>query len=81
MLWNGFLAGAEPYLRDGKGTLRLSENVWLIDLNEGLGAFAGLVVAAREFGVGHAILPFDEEPQWLPGGSDPSTIQGRNARG
>lgn len=76
--WRTFLEKAKVGLRTYKNVLRLAENVWIVDLQKNPAPFGHLVAAADAAGVPYGILPFEYEPQWLPVGFDPKTIEGRN---
>jgi hypothetical protein len=62
-----------------EGAQRLAENVWLVNFQTNPATFARLVDAAVRHRYSYGILPLDAEPQWLPGGFDPKTTQGRSS--
>jgi len=68
---------AENELKMKKGVLRLAENIWLLNFEETLTALGLLIAAADSQKVSYGLLPFEHAPEWLPGGFDPNTIQGR----
>jgi hypothetical protein len=72
--WQTFLGAAAPKLKQAKGVLRLAENVWLLNLQESVAPLGWLVSLADQRGLSYGILPFQDAPQWLPAGNDPSTI-------
>jgi hypothetical protein len=75
--WVGFTDVIDAKVKPGEGIMRLAENVWLVSVRDQVSAFASLVSVSERFGVAYAILPFEHEPEWLPGGFDPTTIWGR----
>jgi hypothetical protein len=76
--WPNFLDDVASKQMQGKGVLRLAENVWLLDLQESLAPLGLLVASAEKRGLTYALLPFADAPRWLPASSDPSTILDRN---
>jgi hypothetical protein len=52
--------------------VRLSENVWLINLAKSVEPLGWLTSFAQVHGVTYGLLPFDKEPTWLPSGFLPS---------
>jgi hypothetical protein len=76
--WGEFLRKAKVTLRTYPNVSRLSENVWLVNLQENPAPLAYLVSAADAIGVAYGILPFQDKPEWLPAGFDPNTIQGQS---
>jgi hypothetical protein len=77
--WTGFLGTVMPKIRPEEHAKRLSENVWLVNFHKSPTALSWLVMSAEKHDIPFGILSFDEEPQWLPVGFDPNTIQVRNA--
>jgi hypothetical protein len=77
--WEAFLGTVSTKLKQAKGVLRLAENVWLVNLQESVAPLGWIVSLAESKGFSYGILPFQAEPQWLPAGFDPNTIQARNA--
>jgi hypothetical protein len=55
---------------------RISENVWILDLKSSMAPLGFLIAACERYAIPYGIVPFDDEPQWLPGGFDPKTIRG-----
>lgn len=76
--WAGFLGALPPKFWSEKNAKRLSENVWLVNFQNSPSALSWLVTSAEKHGIPFGILSFDEEPQWLPAGFDPKTIQAHN---
>jgi len=72
--WSQFLRTVDAPLRHAKNVARLSENVWLVTVNESLEEIALLIVSASQSRVAYGVFPFEHEPQWLPAGFDPSAI-------
>jgi hypothetical protein len=72
--WQEFARRAVQKVKPSKDALRLSENVWLINVQASVAPLGWLVANAEQLKVSYGILPFEHEPQWLPGGFDPSTI-------
>jgi hypothetical protein len=52
-----------------QGVERLSENVWLVNLRIDPLPLILLCNAAHRLGIAFRLLPFDDAPQWLPGGN------------
>ena len=46
--------------------LRLSPNIWQINVLHGISAFAAFITVAKASQVAYRFLSFDEEPQWIP---------------
>jgi len=44
---------------------RLTENVWLIQLDNGLPVLAGLVQAMKDYSIPVRVLFFEDEPTWI----------------
>lgn len=76
--WAKFLQFVIPKIRDAVGVSRLAENVWLVNFQQSPAALGWLLAFADQQKVAYGLLPFEREPQWLPGGFDPSTIQVRS---
>lgn len=76
--WGAFLLKAEIGSRIYPGAFRLAENVWLLNFQDYPASLPRLVTVADVQEVPYGILPFEHEPQWLPVGFDPNTIQGRS---
>jgi len=78
--WAGFLQSVNPKIQPHlEYVLRISENVWFLNTRASVSPLGWLIANAENRGFSYGILPFEGEPEWLPGGFDPSTIQGRNA--
>jgi hypothetical protein len=69
-----FLANISK-LETAKSIIRLGDYVWQISFLEHPGAFAQLVAACEQQQLIYGILPLADEPRWIPGGSDPRSIQ------
>jgi hypothetical protein len=76
--WNGFNGALAQPLRHDEDIQRLAENVWLVSFQKSPRTLSWLVVSAERHGIAYGILPFDAEPQWLPVGFDPKTIEGQS---
>ena len=69
--WQNVLNNLPPQMRSPTVAIeRLAENVWLLRLSGSLAPLGHLISRCEQFGIVYRILPFDGEPQWLPG--DPS---------
>ena len=75
--WKAFALDVEAKLRQEQNVVRLAENVWMIDLTKSVAPLGYLVALADTKGVSYGLLPFVDEPQWLPAGFDPKTIRGQ----
>jgi hypothetical protein len=71
--WGKFVEFAEAKTKPRKGILRLSENVWLIDVSVSAAPLGYLIALADQQGLAYSILPFERAPEWLPAGSGPKT--------
>ena len=76
--WSGFVVLAEQKLAISKGAIRLSENVWLLDLHQSTDSLGWLISLAAQMAISHGLLAFERAPEWLPASFDPMPIQGRN---
>jgi hypothetical protein len=76
--WGVFLSGVQSKLKDPKNPLQLAENVWLANVRQSPASLAWLVSLAENQSIKYGLLSFDDEPQWLPAGFDPKTIQVQN---
>jgi hypothetical protein len=76
--WTGFLGAITLKFRAEENAKRISENVWLVNFQKSPFALSWLVTSAERHGIPFGILSFDDEPQWLPAGFDPNTIQVRS---
>lgn len=74
-----FLSYIIPKLKNPKDAQRLGENVWLVNFRLSPSALSWLVSSAERAGIVYGILPFADEPLWLPDGFDPNTIRVQNA--
>lgn len=45
---------------------RLGENVWMLHLAVSLTPLGQLIAGCERIGVAYRLLPFRDEPQWLP---------------
>jgi hypothetical protein len=72
--WHTFSGMINMKLPQTKGIMRLAENVWLLDLTVSIDGFGLLVHQAKVGKIRYGILPFDEEPRWLPDGYNPKPI-------
>ena len=75
--WRNFLTKAKVGIRKFPNVSRLSENVWLVNLQENPASLAYLVSAADAVGVSYGILPFQDEPEWLPSGLIPTPFRAK----
>ena len=57
--------------RASAATKQLSENVWLINVQQSPAAFAQLVAACEQQKFRYEVLAIEHEPRWLPVGFDP----------
>lgn len=76
--WKAFVGQTEAQLKPYQGIERLAENVWLLDLTASVTPLGFLIAGAEGLGIAYRTLPFDAEPQWLPGGQNPTPTQGRS---
>jgi hypothetical protein len=70
--WRSFIGNADLKIAPMQGVERLSENVWLVNLRIDPTPLILLGNGAQQFGFGFRLLPFDDAPQWLPGGNTTS---------
>ena len=77
-LWTMFIEAIGPHINRDVEVLRLSENVWLVDIAKSIPALARMISTAEDQGIFYRLLPFEHEPQWLPVGSDPKPTPDRN---
>lgn len=73
----GYVSNKLPQLSDAE---RLSENVWLVNLRIDPVPLGLLVAGAHEHGIAFRLLPFADEPQWLPAASGPTPTPGRSGQ-
>jgi hypothetical protein len=78
--WMTFLTYVQQSPDIARDAKRLAENVWLVNFHEHPPALARLVAIADDRGLTYGILAFEQEPQWLPAGFDPTSIQDQNAK-
>jgi hypothetical protein len=78
--WGGFLGSVATKLRQAKGVVRLAENVWLLNLQESAAPLGWLVSLCESGKFAYGILPLQDEPEWLPAATDPSTTLAHSAR-
>lgn len=76
--WRLFVDGVKHKIKNVEGVLRLGENVWLLNLQKSVASLGWLIGHAEGQGIAYGLLPFENAPQWLPGGFDPKTIQDRS---
>jgi hypothetical protein len=77
--WSEFLTRADMKVGREKGVYRLSENVWLVNMKTSPSVLGRLISLADAQTVPYGLLPFEHEPEWLPAGFDPTSIQVRTA--
>lgn len=77
--WATFCQYVDQKLSRDESVVRLSENVWLVNVQQSPAALGHLVHYAEAHKVAYGIVPFERAPEWLPGGFDPKTIQVRSA--
>jgi len=75
--WSNFLGYVDVKLKNPKNYIRLAENVWLLHLKQSVAELGWLTVYAEQQAIKYGIVSFENAPEWLPGGFDPNTIQGR----
>jgi hypothetical protein len=68
--WQGLVNSIRAKTKPDEYTVRLADNVWLLNLRKSLSPLAALISLAEQFRIEYAILPFENAPQWLPAGSD-----------
>ena len=76
--WKNFVEEVVLKLQTSKGAIRLSENVWMVDLQQSVTDLGWLVSSAAKTGVSHGLLAFERAPEWLPVGFGPTPILVRN---
>jgi hypothetical protein len=64
--WLGFLVEAEKNVQTTQHVERLAKNVWMVNFQKAQSALGFLIYFAETNGVSYKILPFVEEPQWIP---------------
>jgi hypothetical protein len=77
--WDKYLTAITPKLTQDSGVVRLSENIWLIDIAKSIVSLAHLIATSDHEKVAYNLLSFEHAPQWLLGGLDPNTTRVRNA--
>jgi hypothetical protein len=78
--WQAFIGYVSNKLPQLSGAERLSENVWLVNLRIDPVPLGLLVAGAHEHGIAFRLLPFADEPQWLPAASGPTSTPGRSGQ-
>ena len=79
-IWDEYAGFVLPKLYQCEGVQRLSENVWLLDLQKSVASLGWLVSLAEQRAIGYGLLPFEHAPEWLPAGFDPNTTQDRSVQ-
>jgi hypothetical protein len=64
--WQGFAGYASNTIQPMSGVERLGENVWLLNMSIDPLPLCLLGSAARQHGIAFRLLPFPDEPQWIP---------------
>jgi hypothetical protein len=78
--WQEFLGYVSNTLPQFSGVQRIGENVWLVNMRIDPVPLGLLVVGAHQHGIAFRLLPFVDEPQWLPAASDPTSTPGRSGQ-
>jgi hypothetical protein len=76
--WQAFVGYVANKLQQLSGVERLGENVWLVNMRIDPLPLGLLVAGAHEHGIAFRLLPFADEPQWLPVDSGPTSTPARN---
>lgn len=63
--WKNLQLNWRSALPKDEETHRLTENVWLIQLNNGLLVLAGLVQAMKDYSIPFRVLFFEDAPDWI----------------
>ena len=63
--WQSFSGRIESILQTAKGIERLSENVFLIPLDNGISPASLIFEAASRHELKYRVLFFEEEPEWV----------------
>lgn len=71
--WAGFAEYAAKKTAENEAVARLSENVWLLNLQKSVAPLGWLVAKAEQAGIAYGLLPFERAPEWLPAAFDPNT--------
>jgi hypothetical protein len=71
--WREFDSLVATKVQACEHVLRLSENVWLLDLTKSVLELGWLIALSDRHGLPYRILPFQQKPEWLPDGSYPKT--------
>ncbi len=74
-VWKTFSDRIASKVAPSENTLRFSETVWFLNVTQTFADFGCLVREAEDLSISYGILPLEHEPQWLPAGFDPKTIQ------
>ncbi len=72
--WEKFLEFVDAKLMPLKGVARLAENVWLVDFHRSPTALGWLTSLADQQTIAYGLLQFEQKPEWLPVGFDPTSI-------
>ena len=72
--WMTFVEYAVMKIAKNEAAARLSENVWLLNLQKSVAPFGWLVAKAEQVGIAYGLLTFERAPEWLPASFDPNTI-------
>jgi hypothetical protein len=74
--WRAFSAYAANRLQQFADVERLAENVWMVNMRADPLPLALLVTGAHDHSIGYRLLPFADEPQWLPAASGSTSTLG-----
>lgn len=72
-VWVDFVQYAAKQTAENEAAARLSENVWLLNLQKSVAPLGWLVAKAEQKGIAYGLLPFERAPEWLPAAFDPNT--------
>ncbi len=64
--WRSFLMGIKSFLVPSENVLRLAENVWLINVSASPSPLGFLISLAVQNSIDYGIIPFQQQPEWLP---------------
>jgi hypothetical protein len=76
--WLGFSGYISNKLQMLAGVERLGKNVWLVNMRIDPLPLGLLVAGAHDHGIAFRLLPFADEPQWLPAATGPTSTLARN---
>ena len=71
--WENFVQYAAKQTAENEAAARLSENVWLLNLQKSVAPLGWLVAKAEQVDIAYGLLPFERAPEWLPAAFDPNT--------